>query len=61
LFNNEIAIMTGGAQGIRKEIALQMANDVAVPVMLDINEEKSKKTAEEIQNKGQLYYRSSTR
>jgi len=42
------AVVTGGAQGIGRAIALRLAKDGANVGILDINQEKAQKTAEEI-------------
>jgi 3-oxoacyl-[acyl-carrier protein] reductase len=47
-----VAIVTGGAQGIGKSIATQLALAGAKVVIADVMEEKAKSTAEEISKKG---------
>jgi len=48
----KVAIVTGGAQGIGKSIATQLALAGAKVVIGDVMEEKAKSTAEEISQKG---------
>lgn len=47
-FKGRIAIVTGGGQGIGKEICLKLAKDKAKVVIFDVNEELLNKTVEEI-------------
>jgi NAD(P)-dependent dehydrogenase (short-subunit alcohol dehydrogenase family) len=49
---NQIAIVTGGGQGIGQQIALRMAAEGAVVVIADINESGSRETAEMIAQSG---------
>lgn len=48
----KIVLITGGAQGIGKEIALRFAEEGANVAICDVNDEILKKTAEEIKEKG---------
>jgi len=48
----KVAIVTGGAQGIGKSIATQLALAGANVVIADVMEEKAESTAEEISQKG---------
>jgi 2-dehydro-3-deoxy-D-gluconate 5-dehydrogenase len=54
LFNltGKVAIVTGGAMGIGKGIALRMAEAGAAVMISDINEEAARKTVEEIKTSG---------
>jgi 3-oxoacyl-[acyl-carrier protein] reductase len=47
-FKGRVAIVTGGGQGIGKEICLKLAKDKAKIVIFDVNEESFNKTVEEI-------------
>ncbi|MFQ6091921.1 MAG: 3-oxoacyl-[acyl-carrier-protein] reductase [bacterium] len=49
---NQVAIVTGGAQGIGRAIAFKLSDDGASVVVADINFESGQKTAEEIEEKG---------
>ena len=49
---NQISIVTGGGQGIGREIALRLAQEGAVVVIGDINEKGSHETAAMIARKG---------
>ena len=49
---NQISIVTGGGQGIGREIALRLAQEGAVVVIGDINEKGSHETAAMIVKKG---------
>ncbi len=49
---NQIAIVTGGGQGIGREIALRLASEGAVVVIADINAEGSQQTADMITRAG---------
>jgi 3-hydroxybutyrate dehydrogenase len=51
-FDGRIAIVTGAASGIGKEIALRFAAEGATPVIADLNLAAAKATAEEIKSKG---------
>ncbi len=51
-FDGRIAIVTGAASGIGKEIALRFAAEGATPVIADLNLTAAKATAEEIKSKG---------
>ncbi len=51
-FQNKIAIITGGAQGIGKATALKFAGEGASIVLWDINEEKGIALAKELSDKG---------
>ncbi len=51
-FDGRIAIVTGSASGIGKEIALRFAAEGAVPVIADLNLDAAQATAEEIKAKG---------
>ncbi len=51
-FNGRIAIVTGAASGIGKEIALRLAAEGGVPVIADLNLDAANKTADEIKAKG---------
>ncbi|GFU06715.1 hypothetical protein TNCV_4353021 [Trichonephila clavipes] len=48
----EVVLITGSAQGIGSQLALQIARLGAKVVLWDINEEKLKEVAEEIQQEG---------
>lgn len=47
-FKNRLAIVTGGGQGIGKEICLKLARSKAEVIIFDVNEESFNKTVEEI-------------
>ena len=47
-FDNRLAIVTGGGQGIGKEICLNLVKSKATVIILDVNEESFNKTLEEI-------------
>jgi 3-oxoacyl-[acyl-carrier protein] reductase len=51
--SGKVALVTGGAQGIGKAIALILARNGADVVVSDINLEKAEETAKEIQSMGQ--------
>jgi 3-hydroxybutyrate dehydrogenase len=51
-FDGRIAIITGAASGIGKEIARRFAAEGAVPVIADLNLEAARATAEEIKGHG---------
>jgi NAD(P)-dependent dehydrogenase (short-subunit alcohol dehydrogenase family) len=48
---NQIAIVTGGGQGIGRQIALRLGQEGAVVAIADINEQGSRETAEMIGGK----------
>lgn len=50
--NGKIALVTGAAQGIGREIALALANDGADVAICDVNLEAAQKTAADIETKG---------
>ncbi|GAI51647.1 unnamed protein product, partial [marine sediment metagenome] len=47
-FKNRLAIVTGGGQGIGKEICLKLVRSEAKVIIFDVNEESFNKTVEEI-------------
>jgi len=49
---NKVVLVTGGAQGIGKEIALAFAEAGAQLIICDVNQEVLNQAAEEIKNKG---------
>ena len=49
---NQIAIVTGGGQGLGRQIALRLAQEGSQVVIADINEEGSRETAEMIDRNG---------
>ncbi len=51
-FDGRVAIITGAASGIGKEIALRFAGEGATPVIADLNLDAAEATAEEIRQKG---------
>ncbi len=51
-FDNKVAIVTGAASGIGKEIALRFAAEGGTPVIADLNLDAANATAEEIEAKG---------
>lgn len=51
-FDGRIAIVTGSASGIGKEIALRFAAEGATPVIADLNLDAAEATAAEIRGKG---------
>ena len=51
-FTGRIAIVTGAASGIGKEIALRLAVEGGTPVIADLNLEAATATANEIKAKG---------
>jgi NAD(P)-dependent dehydrogenase (short-subunit alcohol dehydrogenase family) len=50
--HNQIAIVTGGGQGLGRQIALRLAQEGSQVVIADINEEGSRETAEMIGRNG---------
>jgi 3-oxoacyl-[acyl-carrier protein] reductase len=53
-FENKVAIITGAAQGIGKEIVFSFIREKAKVVIFDLNEENLKKTEEELKNYGEV-------
>ena len=51
-FDEKVAIITGAASGIGKEIALRFAAEGGTPVIADLNQEAADATAREIKAKG---------
>jgi 3-oxoacyl-[acyl-carrier protein] reductase len=51
-FEGKVAVVTGGASGIGRQIALDMATNGAAVAIIDLNEEMGKKTAEELKAAG---------
>jgi len=51
-FSDKVAIITGAASGIGKEIALRLAAEGGVPVIADLNFDHADVTAREIKAKG---------
>lgn len=51
-FDGRVAIITGAASGIGKEIALRFAAEGGIPVIADLNLDAAKATAAEIKEKG---------
>ncbi len=47
-FENKVVIVTGGAQGIGKEIALQFAKEKATVIIFDLNDAQLEETAKEL-------------
>jgi 3-oxoacyl-[acyl-carrier protein] reductase len=52
MLKDKVAIITGGAQGIGKEIALSLAQEGATVVIADINTQRLKETEKEIRSYG---------
>src|SRR6201981_2888417 len=52
-FDGKVAIITGAASGIGKEIASRFAAEGGIPVIADLNLDAADATAREIQAKGQ--------
>jgi NAD(P)-dependent dehydrogenase (short-subunit alcohol dehydrogenase family) len=52
LLSNRVAIITGGARGIGRGIALKFADEGCSVVITDVLAEEAKKTSEEISKKG---------
>jgi len=51
-FDKKVAIVTGAASGIGKEIALRFAAEGGIPVIADLNLDAANATAAEIKSKG---------
>ena len=51
-FKGRVAIVTGAASGIGKQVALRLAAAGAIPVIADLNLDAASATAKEIQAKG---------
>ena len=51
-FKGRVAIVTGAASGIGKQVALRFAAEGAIPVIADLNLDAASATAKEIQAKG---------
>jgi NAD(P)-dependent dehydrogenase (short-subunit alcohol dehydrogenase family) len=51
-FHNQVALVVGGAQGIGKAIAVRLAREGAQVVVVDVDREKMKDTAQEIASGG---------
>ncbi|HTO78254.1 MAG TPA: 3-hydroxybutyrate dehydrogenase [Methylocystis sp.] len=51
-FDGRVAIVTGSASGIGKEIALRLAAEGGIPVIADLNLGSAQETAAEIKSKG---------
>src|SRR5438045_9762000 len=51
-FNGKVAIITGAASGIGKEVALRFAAEGGTPVIADLNLDAADATAREIKAKG---------
>ena len=51
-FDKRVAIITGAASGIGKEIALRFASEGGIPVIADLNLDAANATANEIKAKG---------
>ena len=49
-FNGKTVIVTGGAQGIGKEVVRGVVNGGGHAIIMDLNEEKAKETARELGN-----------
>ncbi|MDD3743616.1 MAG: SDR family NAD(P)-dependent oxidoreductase, partial [Lentimicrobiaceae bacterium] len=49
---DKVAIITGGADGIGKATAIRFANEGAVVIIWDLNEEKGIKLVESIRQQG---------
>lgn len=55
-YGDEICLITGAAQGLGKQLALEFAERNAVLVLWDIQEEKLKAVASEIEEMGKKVY-----
>lgn len=51
-FENKVAVVTGGAMGIGRATALAFAREGAAVTVADVNSEKGRATAKEIQSQG---------
>jgi len=51
-FTEKVAIITGSAQGIGKEMALSFSKEGAKVVIADLNLEKAEETVKEIKQQG---------
>ena len=51
-FKGRVAIVTGAASGIGKQVALRLAAEGAIPVIADLNLDAAEATAKEIKAKG---------
>src|ERR1700733_11836590 len=51
-FKGRVAIVTGAASGIGKQVALRFAAAGAIPVIADLNLDAANATAQEIKGKG---------
>lgn len=52
MLKNKVAVVTGGADGIGRKIALELSGAGVVIVIMDINYDKAKQTADEIVEAG---------
>ena len=52
LLSNKVAIITGGARGIGRGIAMKFAEEGCSPVIVDVLAAEGRKTAEELSKKG---------